>query len=79
MSKTPEQHAAWRDSYLYGRRDGSEAAPRSPRGGDAEAYELGYRWGVRHPVPASRMPQPCDVSGVVGANGLVYSDADPGL
>jgi hypothetical protein len=54
MSKTLEQHAAWRDGYLYGKRDGSEGAAYVPRS-DAEAYALGFAWGQRHPVSAFRM------------------------
>ena len=43
------EHSAWRDGYLYGKRDGAEGAPYVPRG-DAEAYGLGFRWGERHPA-----------------------------
>ena len=92
-SKTPEQQRAWRDGYLYGKRDGSEGRPQAVRG-DAEAYGLGYRWGQRHPRSAFRMPPTYppgefqdrydtfderDCGGVYDGCGHVYSDADPGL
>ena len=51
---TDEQNAAWRDGYLAGRRDGESGRVREPRG-DTEAYELGYRWGQRHPLGAFQL------------------------
>ena len=39
---------AWRDGYIYGKRDGEEGKPRAPRGAP-EGYEAGYQWGQRHP------------------------------
>jgi hypothetical protein len=42
------RHGAWRDSYLYGKRDGAGCTAWAPRGGNAEAYASGYQWGQRH-------------------------------
>jgi hypothetical protein len=55
-ARTTAEHDAWRDGYLYGKRDGSEGALPAPRG-NAEAYALGFAWGERHQAPQVISPR----------------------